>query len=152
VLSFGFGVDFVEGRTSESGSGFGASVVNTSLLSLFSSGPTNETGRGGVKLSNFPSTVETSIAFSPLPCPSPAAMMEVVSGLRKYHAHAPSTATCITMESIASRVNQCFPVSVVKSGHPKWDRIQSVRGAKWEGRLKSVPPYFFGAGSVTRLT
>src|SRR5882672_2015046 len=117
-LSFGVGVDFVEGRTSESGSGFGASVDTTSLLGLFSSGPTNETWRGGVNPSNFPSTVETSIAFSPLPCPSPAAMILVVSGLRKYHAQAPSNATCITKESIASTRNQGFPVSVVKSDHP----------------------------------
>src|SRR5262245_58347993 len=56
--------------------------------------------------------VETSIAFSPPPCPSPAAMMLVVSGLRKYHAHAPSSTACITTESIASPGNQDFPVSV----------------------------------------
>src|SRR5262245_4086243 len=142
-LSFGVGVDSVEGKTTESGSGFGASVETTSLLGVFGSLPTYETSLYGVNPSVFPSTVPTSIMLSPLPCPSPAAMMSVVSGLRKYQAHTPSSATCITTESIASTRNQGFPVSVVK-----W----SVRAGIGTDRQKSVPLYFFGVVSVTRLT
>src|SRR5262245_41100625 len=95
VLSFGFGVGLVESRTSEFGSGVGASVDTTSLLGLLSSSPVDETARGGVNPSNLPSTVETSIALSPPPCPSPAAMMSTVSGLRKYQTHTPSSAAGI---------------------------------------------------------